>query len=84
MPTIAIQVVAKFMSIQQYFKLSSAFPTLSETGIGVIATDETNAAVQKELDGQSYKGSKKNARSVLPFLPKLVLKLVPKMAIQQP
>ena len=46
------------MSILQYFKPSSSLPTPSETGIGDIATDEENAAVQKELDRQSCKSSK--------------------------
>ena len=43
------------MSVLQYFKLSSNPATTSETGIGAVATDVANAAVQKQLDHQSSK-----------------------------
>ena len=38
----------RIMSILRYFNPSSTLPTPSETGIGVTATVEANAAVQKE------------------------------------
>ena len=48
------------MCILRLFKQFSTLPTTSETGIGVIATDKANAAVQNELDQQNSRGFKKH------------------------
>ena len=45
--------------ILQFFKPSSTLPTPGETGIGVLAMDEANTAVQRELSRQSSTSKKR-------------------------